>query len=500
MTDQPVRTRIAPSPTGDPHVGTAFMALFNYAFARRHGGQFLLRIEDTDRARSKPEYEQVIFDAVRWCGLDWDEGPDVGGPHGPYRQSERQPTGIYREAAERLIEGGRAYYCFQTPAQVDAVKAQLPSDKKYRSPDRDLDPAEARRRAEGGEPHCVRLRVPQGAITVADRLRKPTEIDLDGVDDQVLIKAKDGFPTYHLAVVVDDHAMGVSHIIRGEEWLASMPKHLLLYEGLGWDMPPTYHLPLLRNPDKDKTKLSKRKNPTSILYYRDRGYLPEALLNFLGLMAYSPGQGDEKVALDAFVDGFDIDKISLGSPIWDLAKLDNLNQRYLREDHTPEQLFERLKGWLWDDDYLVRAVAPAQARLTTLADFAPLVAPLLSEVCADALTAEALTPKGKDARQTLDLVWGFLYLLERGGDFGADAARAVAEDVVARREGTKIRQVTHPLFVALTGSAVALPLYETIALLGKDRVRVRLRAAFAPLNGGKELGKKAIGKLEKAWR
>ncbi|HEY7774215.1 MAG TPA: glutamate--tRNA ligase, partial [Marinagarivorans sp.] len=272
-----VRTRIAPSPTGDPHVGTAYIALFNYCFARQHGGQFLLRIEDTDQARSTAESEQAILDSLRWLGLDWDEGPDAGGDHGPYRQSER--ADIYGRYVDELLAKGYAFKCYRTAEELDALRsarqeagqhtALKPSDLKL--PDNEVAAREA-----AGQPYVVRMVVPEdaGPCPVADMLRDEIVLDWSQVDAQILLKS-DGMPTYHLANVVDDHLMGISHVIRGEEWINSAPKHILLYQYFGWEVPVFCHLPLLRNPDK--SKLSKRKNPTSILYYKRMGYLPEAL-------------------------------------------------------------------------------------------------------------------------------------------------------------------------------------------------------------------------------
>ncbi len=277
-----MRTRIAPSPTGDPHVGTAFVALINYCFARRNGGQFLLRIEDTDRARSTPASERAILDALHWLGLTWDEGPDVGGPHGPYRQSER--TAIYREHADLLLEKGHAFRCFCTAERLEAMRAEqraLGKPAAYDGHCLHLTSDEVERQLAAGDPYVVRMKVPrEGVCIVPDLLRGNVEFEWRTVDMQVLLKS-DGMPTYHLANVVDDHLMEITHVMRGEEWLSSAPKHILLYEYFGWEMPVLCHLPLLRN--ADRSKLSKRKNPTGILFYKRMGYLPEALLNFLGL-------------------------------------------------------------------------------------------------------------------------------------------------------------------------------------------------------------------------
>ncbi|HVA34411.1 MAG TPA: glutamate--tRNA ligase, partial [Candidatus Baltobacteraceae bacterium] len=289
-----VRTRIAPSPTGDPHVGTAYVALVNYCFARRHGGEFILRIEDTDQVRSTAESERAILEALHWCGLSWDEGPDVGGPHGPYRQSER--SSIYREYVTKLIDGGHAFKCFCTPQRLDDMRvAQRAAGRpsRYDGLCTTYSAEEIARREAAGEPHVVRMRVPEHGVCVVEDLRRGrVEFDYASVDMQVLMKS-DGLPTYHLANVVDDHLMEITHVFRGEEWVSSAPKHLLLYSYFGWEPPKLMHLPLLRNPDK--SKLSKRKNPTGILFYKHMGYLPEALLNFLGLLVNAARDGEDEI-------------------------------------------------------------------------------------------------------------------------------------------------------------------------------------------------------------
>jgi glutamyl-tRNA synthetase len=282
-TAAPVRVRIAPSPTGDPHVGTAYIGLINYLFARQRAGKFVLRIEDTDRARFVATSEQDIFNSLRWLGLTWDEGPDVGGQYGPYRQSER--TEIYREHVELLLANGTAYRAFENPEELEALRqrqiaAKLPP--RYDGAHRELTQQQIEQYLAEARPYVVRMKVPQHtSTTFRDELRGDITFDHNNVDDQVLMKS-DGFPTYHLANVVDDHLMGISDVIRAEEWISSTPKHVLLYAAFGWQLPRFWHMPLLRN--LDKSKISKRKNPVSLIYYRQAGYLPEAMINFLGLM------------------------------------------------------------------------------------------------------------------------------------------------------------------------------------------------------------------------
>lgn len=368
-----VRTRIAPSPTGDPHVGTAYIALFNLCFARKHGGKFILRIEDTDQTRSTPESEQAIFDSLRWMGLDWDEGPDVGGEYGPYRQSERKSD--YRQYAEQLIEKGHAFRCYRSPEELDELRIGLKEqgyNRALKPFDLELPASEIEQRQAANAPYVIRMKVPlEGKVEVKDMLRGTMELDWAMVDAQILLKS-DGMPTYHLANVVDDHLMKISHVLRGEEWINSAPKHQLLYDYFGWDMPELCHLPLLRNPDK--SKLSKRKNPTSINYYQRMGYLPEALVNYLGRMGWSMPDEREKFSLQDMLDNFDIQRVSLGGPIFDVEKLSWLNGMWIREDLSCEQLADRLHDWALNKDYLMQILPHAQPRMETLSDFSPLAA------------------------------------------------------------------------------------------------------------------------------
>ncbi len=327
--DKKIRVRIAPSPTGDPHVGTAYIGLFNYAFAKHNGGDFLLRIEDTDRTRFSGDSEQQIFDAMKWLGLNYDEGPDVGGDKGPYRQSER--FDLYKEYAEKLVEKGEAYYCFCTSERLQKLRERQVAMKQapgYDGHCRKLTEEEIKAKLEAGEPYTIRLKMPyEGETIVNDQLRGEIRFENSKIDDQVLLKS-DGFPTYHLANIVDDHLMGITHVIRAEEWIASTPKHVQLYKAFGWEEPKWYHMPLLRN--ADKTKISKRKNPVSLNYYKEEGYLKEGVLNFLALMGWSFGGDREIFTLEEMVENFSFDRISLGGPVFDLVKLGWVNNHHMR--------------------------------------------------------------------------------------------------------------------------------------------------------------------------
>ena len=329
MEGKRVRVRIAPSPTGDPHVGTAYIGLFNYAFAKKNNGDFLLRIEDTDRTRFSQDSEQQIFDAMHWLGLNYDEGPDVGGAKGPYRQSER--FDIYKEYAEKLVENGEAYYCFCTPERLAKLRERQIAMKQAPGYDRhcrNLTDEEVKQKLTENAPYVIRLKMPyEGDTIVHDELRGDIVFENSKIDDQVLLKS-DGFPTYHLANIVDDHLMEITHVIRAEEWIASTPKHIQLYKAFGWDEPKWYHMPLLRN--ADKSKISKRKNPVSLNYYVEEGYLKEGLLNFLALMGWSFGGDREIFSLEEMIENFSFDRISLGGPVFDLVKLGWVNNQHMK--------------------------------------------------------------------------------------------------------------------------------------------------------------------------
>ena len=329
MEGKRVRVRIAPSPTGDPHVGTAYIGLFNYAFAKKNNGDFLLRIEDTDRTRFSADSEQQIFDAMHWLGLNYDEGPDVGGAKGPYRQSER--FHIYKEYAEKLVEKGEAYYCFCTPERLSKLRERQIAMKQAPGYDRhcrNLTDEEVKQKLAEGVSYVIRLKMPyEGDTVVHDELRGDIIFENSKIDDQVLLKS-DGFPTYHLANIVDDYLMEITHVIRAEEWIASTPKHIQLYKAFGWEEPKWYHMPLLRN--ADKSKISKRKNPVSLNYYVEEGYLKEGLLNFLALMGWSFGGDKEIFSLEEMIENFSFDRISLGGPVFDLVKLGWVNNQHMK--------------------------------------------------------------------------------------------------------------------------------------------------------------------------
>ena len=473
-----VRTRIAPSPTGDPHVGTAYVGLVNYCFAKHHGGEFLLRIEDTDQVRSTVQSEKAILDALHWLGLQWDEGPDIGGPHGPYRQSER--SAIYRSYVTVLLDAGHAFKCFCTPARLEAMRvAQRAAGQPQRYDGLCLtcDAAETARREAAGEAYVVRLKVPDNGICVFEDLRRgKIEIEWQSVDMQVLMKS-DGLPTYHLANVVDDHLMEITHVIRGEEWVSSAPKHLLLYSYFGWQPPAIMHLPLLRNPDK--SKLSKRKNPTGMLFYQSMGYLPEALANFLGLLVNSAHDGqDEMLSLEQMIERFSLDHVPLGGPVFDVQKLDWLNGRYLRERLDEQAFVARVRDWAFAPERIERIARLARPRIERFSDLGPLLAFLFAGRIA--LKAEDLRGGKLDdeaMRQACQLALIELDALPEWSVAGIERSlKRIAEAL-----HLKFRDVVRPFYVAMTGSPTSIPLYDAMDLLGRDMVRERLRGELEVL-------------------
>ncbi len=484
-----IRTRIAPSPTGDPHVGTAYIALFNRCLARRHGGRFVLRIEDTDRRRSSAGSEAKILDLLRWLGLDWDEGPDRGGGFGPYRQSERLE--VYARHVGMLLEKGHAFRCFCGPERLEEVRKRRQREKLpagYDGHCLGLDEMAVKAKLDAGEPHTVRMKVPaEGECEFEDRLRGRVSIAYSQVDMQVLLKS-DGFPTYHLANVVDDHLMEISHVVRGEEWINSVPKHVLLYRYFGWPEPVFCHMPLLRNPDK--SKLSKRKNPTSIGYYRDMGYLPQAVVNYLGAMGWSMPDGREKFSMDEMTEVFELSRVSLGGPVFDVEKLNWLNGKYLREDLSDEEFIGRYAEWAFAPGRIGEIVPLLKPRVELLSDVAELALPFVSGIME--LDAARFEHKRLDGDATLRVLQFSLWRLERIERWDRDRVEAALKELAAGLE-MKIRDFLFPLFVAVTGRAVSVSVIDAIAVLGIDLTRARIRRAVSVLGG---LSKKRLGELE----
>ncbi len=478
-----VRLRVAPSPTGDPHVGTAYMSLFNLAFVRQQGGEFVLRVEDTDRARYVADSEQQVYDTLHWLGLTWDEGPDVGGPYAPYRQSERLST--YQPVAQRLLDEGHAYYCWCTPDRLAEMRTAQQKAKQPTGYDRlcyGKTPEERAALPGFSETPVVRMLIPADPpLSFVDVIRG--EVHAPVPDDQVILKA-DGFPTYHLAVVVDDHEMAITHVVRGEEWISSTPKHLLLYDWLGWERPAFAHMPLLRN--VDKSKISKRKNPAARLtWFREEGYLPEALRNFLALMGYSMPDNREVFTFDEMVAEFDWARVNTVGPVFDLDKLHWLNGHYIRELPTGE-IAERILPYLVLADVVAEPVSDAdrlmvqratplvQERIGLLSEAVGMMAFLFGdpvEVDPDA----AAKHLGSEAKPVIEATRAALADLE---DWSTDAIQSSLRAALVDGLGLKPKHAFTPVRVAVTGRTVSPPLFESMELLGKDRTLARLDAVL----------------------
>jgi glutamyl-tRNA synthetase len=462
------------------------MSLFNLAFARQQGGTFVLRIEDTDQARYVADSEQQIYDMLRWLGLDWDEGPDRGGPFAPYRQSERTET--YRAHVDRLLADGHAYHCWCSSERLATMRAEQQRAKQPTGYDRLCHGRSREERAQlpgFSEQPVVRMLVPDDVdLGFEDLVRGP--VSAPRPDDQVLVKA-DGHPTYHLANVVDDHEMGITHVVRGEEWISSTPKHVLLYDWLGWERPAFAHMPLLRN--ADKSKISKRKNPAArLLWFREQGYLPEALRNFLGLMGYSMPDGREVFDLDEMVATFDWGRVNTVGPVFDLDKLGWLNGHYVRAlaaEDLAERITEHLSraGVLPADPSdeqrrLVRAATPlVQERMAVLSEVESMLAFLFvaaedfaveDESAAAVLTGDAVAPLGAASAALADV-----------GEWSTAAIEAALRGALVDGLGLKPKKAFGPVRVAATGRRVSPPLFESLELLGRDETMRRLDAGLA---------------------
>ncbi len=483
----PVRLRVAPSPTGDPHVGTAYVSLFDLAFVRQQGGQFVLRIEDTDRARFREDSEQQIFDTLRWLGLQWDEGPDVGGPFAPYRQSERLDT--YGPYVERLLADGHAYHCWCSPERLTQMREAQQKAKKPPGYDRLClgKTREEREQLPGFSPDpVVRMRIPADVQThFTDLIRG--DVNAPHPDDQVILKA-DGFPTYHLAVVVDDHEMGITHIVRGEEWISSTPKHILLYQWLGLTPPQFAHMPLLRN--EDRSKISKRKNPAARLtWFREQGYLPEALVNFLGLMGYSMPDEREVFSFAEMSAEFDWSRVNVVGPIFNLDKLNWLNGHYIRAlpvDDLADRIVEQLRvaGVLPDevdqrDRDIVRAATPlVQERMQVLSEAPELLGFLLVPDERLLVTDDARGALAADAAAVLAAAQEALLAV---GEWVTADIEAALRAALVDGLGLKPRLAFTPLRVAVTGRRISPPLFESMELLGRASTVSRIASLLADL-------------------
>jgi glutamyl-tRNA synthetase len=484
-----VRVRFAPSPTGLLHIGGLRTALYNYLFARRHGGSFVLRIEDTDRERYVDGAEADILASLDWSGLVVDEGPGVGGPHAPYHQSERRQT--YVGYAERLVEEGHAYYGFDTVAELDEMRQQFATPEnpspKYDAVTRSemsnslrLSEKDVQRRLERGDEYVIRLKVPRsGSVRFIDLIRGSVTFETETLDDQVLIKS-DGMPTYHLANVVDDHLMGVTHVIRGEEWLSSTPKHILLYDFLGWDPPEMAHLPLIMSPSGGK--LSKRSadelgTPVTVAQYREEGYEPEALLNFLAFLGWNPGTEQEVFSLEELTAAFTIDRVGSSGVQFNLEKLTWYNEQYVRS-FSIDGLLERARPWLdrqgiaAEDSYLRQVAALMQDRISFAKD--------LAESCGyffeDPREYEERGVRKRWKDDSADLLRAYADRLEAADAFDADRAEHILRNLATERE-VGAGRIIHPVRLAVSGTSSGPSLFHLMEVLGKETcIRRMLRA------------------------
>lgn len=485
-----VRVRYAPSPTGFQHIGSARTALFNYLFARANQGCFVLRIEDTDRERYREEALADIYSTFDWLGFRWDEGPDVGGPHAPYFQSER--TAVYRAQAETLLAGGHAYRCFCSPQRLEELREGQRARGEPTGYDRrcrDLSQAEAEELAGRSAAPVVRFKVPlEGSTVFEDRLLGTIETaNSEVLIDPVLLKS-DGFPTYHLANVVDDHLMEITDILRAQEWLPSTPLHVLLYRGFGWEPPRYCHLPMVLGTDGQK--LSKRHGATRVMEFREKGYVPEAIVNYVALLGWSFDDSREFFSLEELEGCFAAERLNRAPAVFDYKKLDWFNGQYIRR-LSAGRLRELLEPFLQKDGLVstppeepeIRILeglpALVRERLTVLSDVTALAAFLFREPPVP--SPEELVPKRLDRGKTVEILHRSLEQLEgfdaRGNQETEEGFRSLAEGLEV-----KLGDLLMPLRVAVTGSRVSPPLFESMRLLGESKVRERVRRALALLS------------------
>ena len=487
MTDS-VRVRYAPSPTGYPHVGNIRTALFNWLFARHHGGSFIVRIEDTDVTRKVEGAVEAILDGLRWLSLDWDEGPEVGGEYGPYFQSQRLES--YLATARRLVAQGDAYYCYCSPQRLEAMRAEqarLKQPPGYDRRCRNLSPEERARYESEGITPVVRFKTPlSGQTSFNDLIRKQVVFDHSTIDDFVLLKS-DGYPTYHLANVVDDHLMKISHVLRAEEWLSSTPRHLLLYQALGFEPPQFAHLPMILGPDR--AKLSKRHGAASITEYREQGYLPEAMFNFMALLGWSLDDKTEIMSRQQLIDNFSLERVSQTAAIFNREKLGWMNGVYIRS-LTPDDFTRRALPFLDSGlptevkrplpiDYVRRIMPLVQERARTLAEL-----PEVTEFFfVDELdyTPDLLIDKNMSPASALKMLQVVQERLEPLGTFDAETLESVLRPL-ADELGLKTGQLFGTLRIAVTGRTAAPPLFQTMAVLGKERCLKRTRTAVDKLS------------------
>jgi len=474
--NQKIRVRYAPSPTGYIHIGNLRTALYNYLFARHNDGDFIVRIEDTDRTRYVPGAVENLIATLKWVGLDYDEGPDTGGPYAPYYQSER--LAIYKEHAEYLINNKKAYYCFCSAERLDTLRAEQKKnnqDTKYDKLCLHLSEEEVKKNLAEGQPHVVRLNVEPGhKIKFADFIRGEVEFASDLIDDQVLIKS-DSFPTYHLANIVDDHLMEISHVIRGEEWLPSAPKHILLYKAFGWEPPVFAHLPLLLNPDR--SKLSKRQGDVAVEDYKKKGYLKDALINFIALLGWTAGDDKEIYSFDELIKSFSLERVNDSGAVFDIEKLNWLNEEHLRNKPDTE-LIELLREELkqskysseeYSDEYLLNVIIAMKPRVTFIKDIFEKGFYFFEE---PQTYEEASVKKGwkENSPDILKKYAEKISLLENPAK--EDYEKALEETAAEMNVGKGT--VIHPLRLAVSGVSGGPGINDICYIIGKEKVVIRI--------------------------
>ena len=481
MINETPRVRFAPSPTGYLHVGGLRTALYNYLFAKRNNGTFVLRIEDTDRNRFVEGAVDNLINALKWAGLNFDEGPETGGEYGPYMQSQR--LDIYKKYADELIEKGKAYYCFCTPERLktlkeDQEKLKLPQ-AKYDKHCLHLSKEEVQKNLSEGLPRVVRLNVEQNhTIKFDDIIREHVEFDSNNVDDQVLIKS-DGYPTYHLANVVDDHLMKITHVIRGEEWLSSTPKHVLLYDAFGWERPIFAHLPLLLNPDR--SKLSKRQGDVAVEDYRDKGFLKDALVNFVALLGWNAGDDREFYYMNELINSFSLERVNKAGAVFDLQKLNWLNAEHLRKKSNQELLLllkdeiqkSKFKDRIYSDDFLSLIIDAMRERVSFVKEFIDnctyfYEAPTEYEAKSIEKNWKPETPE-----YLKKLKEAFASLNNPAKEDYEHSLTKVSEDVNAGKG-----KLIHPLRLAVSGQSTGPGMFDLLFILGKEEVIKRIETAI----------------------
>ncbi|MGI8847584.1 MAG: glutamate--tRNA ligase [Candidatus Dormibacteria bacterium] len=472
----PIRTRFAPSPTGFLHLGNVRTALFAWLAAKSSNGAFVLRIEDTDQGRYIAASEAMILETLTWLGLSWDEGPEVGGAHAPYIQSLR--TDVYRQQADRLVTAGAAYWCTCSAERLQVVREEQQRNKQPTRYERyclDRQDEVARER-QSGIPAVLRLRMPQGITEWDDAIRGAVSFQNSDIDDQVLLKS-DGFPTYHLAVVIDDHLMEVTHVIRSDEWIPSTPKHLAVYAALGWEPPRFCHVPAVLG--DDRLKLSKRRGARTVLEYRQSGYLPEAVLNAMALLGWSSGTEQELFTIPELIAAFSLDRVQASPAVFDQKRLDHINGLHIRRLGA-DDLIDALEFHLPETskDTRRQLVPLLQERIVTLRDAVELAAPLLGSAPWD--PGIAFPPKKVDALSADWLLEETAGLVEAGGLEDTETLRLSLTERVEARE-LKPRDAFRVLYVAILGRAQGVPVFDAMAFIGADRTLERIDFARAAL-------------------